>query len=63
MGEGTEAAPSDVELQFELDEHGRVWIIRDGDCDIIGRKDAVCAEMRRFLAAAEVGAVDWGGHS
>ena len=40
---------TDVELEFELDEHGRVWMIREGDCHIIGRKNAVCAEMRRFL--------------
>jgi hypothetical protein len=25
-------------------------MIRDGDCHIIGRRNAVCAEMRRFLA-------------
>ena len=46
---------TDVELQFELDEHGRVWMIREGDCHIIGRTHAVCAEMRRFLAAAVLG--------
>jgi len=40
---------TDVELEFELDEHGRVWMIREGDCHIIGRTNAVCAEMRRFL--------------
>ena len=39
---------TDVDLDFELDEHGRVWMIREGDCHIIGRRDAVCAEMRRF---------------
>jgi hypothetical protein len=44
------ALATDVELEFELDEHGRVWIIRDGDCHIIGRRLAVCMEMRRFLA-------------
>lgn len=43
-------AISDVELEFELDEHGRVCMIRDGDCCIIGRKLATCVEMRRFLA-------------
>lgn len=42
---------ADVELEFELDEHGRVWMVREGDCHIIGRKAAVCAEMRRFLRA------------
>lgn len=40
---------TDVELDFELDEHDRVWMIREGDCHIIGRKNSVCAEMRRFL--------------
>lgn len=40
---------SDVECQFELDEHDRVWMIRDGDCHIIGRKDYVRSEMWRFL--------------
>jgi hypothetical protein len=58
--------PTDVELQFELDEHGRVWIIRDGECDIIGRRNAVCAEMRRFLDAAvldENVSDRWGGGS
>ena len=44
---------TDVELEFELDEHGRVWMIREGDCWIIGRVGAVCAEMRRFLAEVE----------
>jgi hypothetical protein len=42
---------TDVELDFELDEHGRVWMIREGDCHIIGRKNTVCEEMRRFLRA------------
>jgi hypothetical protein len=42
-------APTDVECEFELDEHGRVWIIFEGDCHIIGRKDAVRREMWRFL--------------
>lgn len=42
---------TDIELEFELDEHGRVWMIRDGDCHIIGRRLAVSTEMRRFLAA------------
>lgn len=40
---------TNVELEFELDEHDRVWMTREGDCYILGRKDAVCAEMRRFL--------------
>jgi hypothetical protein len=40
---------TDIDLDFELDEHDRVWMIREGDCHIIGRRDAVCAEMRRFL--------------
>jgi len=40
---------TDVECEFELDEHGRVWMIREGGCHMIGRKDAVRAEMWRFL--------------
>jgi hypothetical protein len=49
------AMRTDVELDFELDEHGRVWMFREGDCHIIGRTSAVCAEMRRFLAAVVLG--------
>ena len=44
---------TDVELQLDLDEHGRVWATIDGDCHIIGRRDAVRAEMIRFLAEIE----------
>jgi hypothetical protein len=40
---------SDVECQFELDEHDRVWMYRDGDAHIIGRKDYIKTEMWRFL--------------
>ncbi|HEX8124678.1 MAG TPA: hypothetical protein VF548_03775 [Allosphingosinicella sp.] len=40
---------SDVECQFEVDEYERVWIYRDGDAHIIGRKDYVRTEMWRFL--------------
>jgi hypothetical protein len=36
-------------VELELDEHGRVWLVRDGMCDVIGRRDEVVAEMRRFL--------------
>ena len=43
------APRNDVECDFELDEHGRVWIILEGDCHIIGRKEAVRKEMWRFL--------------
>lgn len=46
---------TDVELEFELDEHGRVWMIRESDCHIIGRTNAVFAEMRRFLREAALG--------
>lgn len=55
MAEDPEAAVndnvfrSDVECAFEVDEHGRVWMIRDGDCHIIGRRDYVRTEMWRFL--------------
>jgi hypothetical protein len=40
---------TDVECEFELDEHDRVWMILEGDCHIIGRKAAVRREMWRFL--------------
>jgi hypothetical protein len=30
-------------------------MIREGDCHVIGRRGAVCAEMRRFLRAAVLG--------
>jgi hypothetical protein len=40
---------SDVECQFEVDEYDRVWMYRDGDCHIIGRKDYIRTEMWRFL--------------
>jgi hypothetical protein len=46
---------TDVDLDFCLDEHGRVWIILEGDCHIIGRRGAVCAEMGKFLAATVLG--------
>lgn len=41
---------TDIESEFELDEHGRVWLIKDGDCFIIGRELAIIIEMRRFLS-------------
>ena len=50
---GRSSGPPGEEAEFELDEHGRVWVVRDGACEAIGRRDAVVAEMRRFLA--EVG--------
>lgn len=40
---------SDVECQFEVDEYERVWMYRDGDCHVIGRKDYIRTEMWRFL--------------
>jgi len=43
------APRSDVECDFELDEHGRVWIVLEGDCHMIGRKEAVRKSMWRFL--------------
>ncbi|MBV9931703.1 MAG: hypothetical protein JO013_12260 [Alphaproteobacteria bacterium] len=48
---GEEAMRTDVDLDFRVDEYDRVWIIREGDCQIIGRRHAVCAEMTRFLAS------------
>lgn len=43
------APHTDMECAFELDENGRVWMILEGDCHIIGRKEAVRKEMWRFL--------------
>ena len=40
---------SDVECQFEVDEYDRVWMYRDGDCSIIGRKNYIRTQMWRFL--------------
>jgi hypothetical protein len=42
-------------LDFDLDEHGRVWAYVEGDAHMIGRRDSVCAEMRRFLTAVALG--------
>jgi hypothetical protein len=36
-------------VRVRLDEHDRVWMIRNGDCHIIGRKDYIRTEMWRFL--------------
>jgi len=40
---------SDVECAFEVDEYDRVWMYRDGDCEIIGRRNYIRTEMWRFL--------------
>jgi hypothetical protein len=48
-GVNDNAPRTDVELEFDLDEHDRVWIYLDGDCHIIGRREAVRREMWRFL--------------
>ena len=47
---GRRSGPPGEEAEFELDEHGRVWVVRDGLCDVLGRREAVVAEMHRFLA-------------
>jgi hypothetical protein len=49
---GHEATGLDLDLRFDLDEQGRVWMIREVDCRLIGGKGAVCAAMRSFLACA-----------
>jgi hypothetical protein len=46
---------TDVELDFDLDEHGRVWMYREGHATIIGRRNAACAEMGRFLVSVVLG--------
>ena len=40
---------SDVECEFDVDEYDRVWMYKDGDCHIIGRKNYIRTEMWRFL--------------
>jgi hypothetical protein len=50
----------DIDLDFTLDEQGRVWMIREGDCHILGRAGAVCGEMRRFLADLASGGDGYG---
>jgi hypothetical protein len=54
-GRGTE-----VDLDFTLDGQGRVWMIREGDCHILGRTEPVCATMRRFLAGVASGGDGYG---
>jgi hypothetical protein len=54
-GEKDRDTRTEVDLDFELDEHGRVWMIREGDCHIIGGINSVCAEMRRFLRIVTLG--------
>jgi hypothetical protein len=44
-----------VDLDFTFDGQGRVWMIREGDCHIIGRTGPVCDQMRRFLAGVAAG--------
>jgi hypothetical protein len=43
-------AALDQDLRFELDEHGRVWLLPH--LEIVGRRLEVCAQMVRFLAIA-----------
>lgn len=50
-----EAMLNGVDLDFTLDEQGRVWMIREGDCHVLGPTAAVCGEMRRFLAGVAAG--------
>jgi hypothetical protein len=50
-----EAMLNGVDLDFTLDEQGRVWMIREGDCHMLGPTDPVCGEMRRFLAGVAAG--------
>lgn len=54
-GDQGEAMLNGVDLDFTLDEQGRVWMIREGDCHVLGPTEAVCGEMRRFLAGVAAG--------
>ena len=40
---------SDDDLEFEFDEDGRVWMTRQGYCQIISGTEAACRAMRKFL--------------
>ena len=50
-----EGIATGVDLDFTLDERGQAWMIREGDCHLIGPGEAVCSEMRRFLADVAAG--------
>ena len=39
----------EVEMELAVDADGRAWMIREGDCLLLGERERVCAEMRRFL--------------
>src|SRR5688572_8618128 len=47
----SELLRTDVECEFEVDEHDRIWLIRRGDCLIIGKTSSVFPEMRRLISA------------
>ena len=59
--EGTEPRQRDeamlngVDLDFTLDGQGQVWMIREGDCHLLGPTAPVCGEMRRFLSSVAAG--------
>ena len=46
---------TDVECEFEIDEHDRIWLIRRGDCLIMGRTSSVFPEMRRLISSVVLG--------
>src|SRR5687768_8139324 len=41
-----------VEMQLTLDGKGQAWMVLEGDCHLLGEREAVCAELRRFLGEA-----------
>jgi hypothetical protein len=61
IDEGPAHAPTveiprtDVECEFEVDEHDRIWLIRRGDCLIIGKTSSVFPEMFRLISAVVLG--------
>jgi hypothetical protein len=57
---GGGVAPVAIDLDFTLDEQGRVWMIREGDCYVLGPTDPVCGEMRRFLTSVAAGGDGYG---
>jgi hypothetical protein len=48
----TASEDTDLELDFELDRKGNVWLIRPPGCQVLGCRSAVVAAMRRFLRSA-----------
>lgn len=53
LREPAETIGRDAELEFVVDEHQRLWMMWEAACHVIGRREPVCGEMRRFLGKVE----------